>query len=384
MLRQVPIGPEKPMEIAGLYPLLGDHSRSRIEKVDPRFVGSHARLCSSIRYLKISKRLVLKRLRQPKEPSLNFLAKGSVLIPNFSTAFQAASPFMTFIACTLLKAWIICPSKVRIAIYDFLRKLGQYFYGPPDHTATVQRLPFGLYLKYHGVADSFRNEFNALNMVRKYTTIPAPRPLDIVTMQEKESSIFFPDYKAYKLITKVPGAPLSRCQEVMSDDDFARIADQLEHYLAQIRNIPREVKSDMEVCNTLGKACRDPRIRLGDPIGPFADEVAFSQMLRFSEDPARQGHKILFTHADLNPRNILVDEILRSDGSTGWSVTGIVDWETAGYYPEYWEYSKAMFEHFRWPRRYNEWVKGLFSRLGDYSRELDVEIRSWEAGDACY
>jgi hypothetical protein len=69
------------------------------------------------------------------------------------------------------------------------------------------------------------------------------------------------------------------------------------------------------------------------------------------------------------------------DGSSGWRVTGIVDWESAGRYPEYWEYTKAMFEGFRWPRRYNNLIHVVFEEFGDYSRELDVERRSWEAGD---
>lgn len=54
-------------------------------------------------------------------------------------------------------------------------------------------------------------------------------------------------------------------------------------------------------------------------------------------------HDIVFTHADLNMRNILVDE----DGK----LSGIVDWECAGWYPEYWEYTKAHFGArytFRW------------------------------------
>lgn len=37
------------------------------------------------------------------------------------------------------------------------------------------------------------------------------------------------------------------------------------------------------------------------------------------------------THGDLLPQNILVE------GST---ITGIIDWETAGYYPAFWEYCR--------------------------------------------
>jgi thiamine kinase-like enzyme len=134
--------------------------------------------------------------------------------------------------------------------------------------------------------------------------------------------------------------------------------------------------------HTLGEACRDHRIHGARPVGPFSDESTFSQLLRFSDDPARRGHKIVFTHADLNPRNILVDQIRQSDGNLYWSVTGIVDWETSGYYPEYWDYTKAMFEGFRWTWRYNDIMQGVFREFGDYSRELDVERRCWESGDA--
>jgi thiamine kinase-like enzyme len=38
----------------------------------------------------------------------------------------------------------------------------------------------------------------------------------------------------------------------------------------------------------------------------------------------------VFTHADLNPFNILV---------RGDDVVGIIDWEFAGWYPHYWEYT---------------------------------------------
>jgi hypothetical protein len=80
----------------------------------------------------------------------------------------------------------------------------------------------------------------------------------------------------------------------------------------------------------------------------------------------------------------LGDPVRLSDGSRGWRVTGIVDWETAGYYPEYWDYTKAMFEGFRWTLRYNDLVRDAFSEFGDYSREFVVEKMSWEAGDGIY
>ncbi|THU96138.1 hypothetical protein K435DRAFT_633701, partial [Dendrothele bispora CBS 962.96] len=38
-----------------------------------------------------------------------------------------------------------------------------------------------------------------------------------------------------------------------------------------------------------------------------------------------------FAHMDLVPRNIIVD---------GKKITGIIDWELAEFYPEYWEYAR--------------------------------------------
>jgi thiamine kinase-like enzyme len=40
----------------------------------------------------------------------------------------------------------------------------------------------------------------------------------------------------------------------------------------------------------------------------------------------------VFTHGDLSSLNVL---------ASGDKITGIVDWETAGWYPSYWEYSTA-------------------------------------------
>ncbi|KND88704.1 hypothetical protein TOPH_06605 [Tolypocladium ophioglossoides CBS 100239] len=42
-------------------------------------------------------------------------------------------------------------------------------------------------------------------------------------------------------------------------------------------------------------------------------------------------YRVTLSHADLNPNNIMV-----KDGH----ITAIIDWEFAGWYPEYWDYTK--------------------------------------------
>ncbi|KFA75714.1 hypothetical protein S40288_04955 [Stachybotrys chartarum IBT 40288] len=48
--------------------------------------------------------------------------------------------------------------------------------------------------------------------------------------------------------------------------------------------------------------------------------------------------EVYFTHGDLTLNNVLIT------GSTGsYKVEGIIDWEQAGWYPEYWEYCKMLY-----------------------------------------
>ena len=65
-------------------------------------------------------------------------------------------------------------------------------------------------------------------------------------------------------------------------------------------------------------------------------------------------------------------------------MSGIVDWENSGFYPEYWEYTKSMYEGFRWIDRYNEMSKGWWAFVGDggYEKELEVERESWRIKEA--
>jgi transposase-like protein len=136
-------------------------------------------------------------------------------------------------------------------------------------------------------------------------------------------------------------------------------------------SIPKTAAPEYQISNAVGQACYDHRVIAGldydedraDFIGPFLNEDEFNHALRCDALPEvihRGGHKIVFAYGDLNMRNIMVEN---------GKGTGIVDWETAGFYPSYWEYTKAHFvtkRHWRWLRVVNKVSK----ELGDYQREL--------------
>jgi thiamine kinase-like enzyme len=68
-----------------------------------------------------------------------------------------------------------------------------------------------------------------------------------------------------------------------------------------------------------------------------------------------------FTHSDIAPRNIIVRK---------GKIAAIVDWETAGWYPEYWEYTRWAVNNYRSPQSWHDLLDEI---LTPYPDELWVE-----------
>jgi thiamine kinase-like enzyme len=70
---------------------------------------------------------------------------------------------------------------------------------------------------------------------------------------------------------------------------------------------------------------------------------------------AQHQHRILLTHGDISPRNIMV---------RNGHIAAIIDWQYAGWYPEYWEFTKASrTANWRtdWPTYFLQTMKPYFS-----------------------
>lgn len=87
----------------GVYPLLGDHSRRNVGKVDYRFIGSHALFSMSVQFLDIQKEWSLPAPKAASVPS--FLA----------TAVLPLKSILGLISNPLLAAWLTAPDRVRAA-----------------------------------------------------------------------------------------------------------------------------------------------------------------------------------------------------------------------------------------------------------------------------
>lgn len=54
-----------------------------------------------------------------------------------------------------------------------------------------------------------------------------------------------------------------------------------------------------------------------------------------------------------------------------------MDWENAGWYPEYWDYTKAYFIT-KLKKRWLRIVDDAFRPIGNYLSELAIERQYWE------
>lgn len=258
--------------------------------------------------------------------------------------------------------WLRLPLWLRMKFYFLLIPIGHRLYGPTS-SLKVHRLPLGLVVK--SSRDATHNEANALQMVQKYTSIPAPRLIDV---GEHNGEV-------YLIMTYLPGQGLNGVFHLMSYTERNRFADDLSACVAQLRGVPNN--TPYKFANTIGGPLYDHRIPSPPPGNPCNSEAGFYDTLTadfgrtaaecFGEDypSLRQDHRSFFNHSDFYHGNLLLEN---------GRLSGIVDWECAGYKPEYWEFTKAILLVQGLPEK-----EALFRRVfgHQYEEELKVEKLLW-------
>lgn len=212
-------------------------------------------------------------------------------------------------------------------------------------------------------------EYTTLQYLERHKpAIPAPRPLGYVRMSG--ITLIFQTYK--------PSTTLAAVWPQLDSGEKASIRDQLNAIMSDLRSIPYPDSSALG--GVAGEGCKDIRMHLRQSEKPIRSLAEFEEFLFSSPHPGGQVFvellrqlyprqpeemKIVFTHGDLRPDNIAVD----MDHRNQWVVTGLLDWEYSGFYPEYCETFKctnciAPYEEDDWylflpdcisPKRYAHW-----------------------------
>lgn len=215
-----------------------------------------------------------------------------------------------------------------------------------------------------------KSELAALNYVAEHTSVPVPKILNVYHCRDG----------IYLELEYVRGMDLQKAWlgGYLSQDQKKHIITEVAGYVIQLRSLEPPHKEFVGSADL--EACLDHRVG-SSPFGPFNEHADFHSFLRknlpidnctqafgkeVTDCHSRRCYRSCFTHSDLSPRNIIVDN---------GKVSAIVDWEFGGWYPEYWEYTKAYFGQVIMP----EWYEGL--EFEKYDDELRAERALWRLCD---
>ncbi|RAK96386.1 aminoglycoside phosphotransferase family protein [Aspergillus ibericus CBS 121593] len=188
----------------------------------------------------------------------------------------------------------------------------------------------------HGVRHS---EAEAMKLVFGHTSVPVPEV--IVTSFDGE--------KGNIHMTIIPGTCLEVKWDMLDIQSKESICLQLWDLISKWREIPLPSNlTGLYQCAADGSPSRDPLLEdLQSPKRPLTSDSElrgriYERYLYFGglrykhtlPDMLPRSDRSVFTHGDIAPRNIMINDENQ--------ITGILDWEYAGWYPDYWEYAQIM------------------------------------------
>jgi len=212
-------------------------------------------------------------------------------------------------------------------------------------------------------------EADTMRFVRANTSIPVPEVYDAFVRNDTGQVCIVMAY--------IQGTRLDVCWPSLTKTQKTSLINELKEYMIQLRAVqkPRNIGRRQYIGCVDGTHCEDQFFD-HDPTsyGPFNSEAQFTRGLvralranspsTWTEMTCRfiqqlPSHVVVFTHNDLAPRNILVQN---------GKISAIIDWEMAGFYPEHWEYVKAHL----WADWGLPWIReGLIDKiLRPYTLEL--------------
>lgn len=201
----------------------------------------------------------------------------------------------------------------------------------------------------------------------------------------------------------IHGKTLREAWPSLTEDDKEFIRSELRQIIASLRLITQECPNQIgtslpfliqdtanfSVASVNGGAVQDRFFRLDYEEGPFRNIKSFNDWLFAAATRQRPGPdgipgldhpdmyrdlipdtgNVYFTHGDLTLGNIIIST------ASPPKIRAIIDWEQAGWYPEYWEYCKMMYgvniyHDWRaedWPDKITKPFEDAFFAFSEYS-----------------
>ncbi|KAJ4313791.1 hypothetical protein N0V84_009252 [Fusarium piperis] len=222
--------------------------------------------------------------------------------------------------------------------------------------------------------DENLSEAFAMRFVARHTSIPVPKVYYAFTNQGS----------SYIVMRHIKGKVAARGWLSRTEESKTRILHQLRCMITELQSVspPKETR----VGSIDGGPFYDCRLPSQLYWGPYATVREFHEALihgvkldaEYALPPdlsellafyRQSGNELVLTHGDLSSLNILVQ---------GDTVVGIIDWETAGWFPGYWEYTCAKYVNPQNPF----WADPVDQFLAPMPEELKMEtIRRKYFGD---
>ena len=202
-----------------------------------------------------------------------------------------------------------------------------------------------------------------MRFISQNTSIPVPNVL----------CAFAHEDSTYIVMERIKGEVIGAGWVRRSEESKAQLLSQLKEMIQEMRELqPGESTGVASVDGGSLFDCRLPGPSLR--FGPFRGIRDFHRHLRSGmeldtglgseiQNLIKQQNKdwpLMFTHGDLSSLNILV----RED-----KIVGIIDWETAGWYPSYWEYTTACQVN---PQN-SFWINEIDKFISPMPEELSME-----------
>ncbi|KAJ3568455.1 hypothetical protein NP233_g5696 [Leucocoprinus birnbaumii] len=310
----------------------------------------------------------------------------------------------------LWRLWLLAPNQWRLRVYRKLKGWDRY---SEKLGWSTWRLPFGLVLKFTRRQHP-QIEVSNIHFVRDHTSIPVPTVRDSIFDSAEGTGLIVMDWidgeTLCKWLDRHTETPLevTDCINALlnpsSHDkiDHAAIMEKYHQYahfktdlstagllLDDMRNALLELRSvqseSSAICGLGGRPlpsarCSDQRHTLppSQDVNSFHEKLLAMalrgpcesrrpRIMQLAEPVFRKHHRVCFTHTDLNSLNIMV---------RNGRLVGIIDWEYAGWYPEYWEYTALSYVVDNNQPELTFWgAVGIFS--GKYEQELALEKALW-------